>query len=316
MLPWTVEYTQLQCSYSKDKNLPIYLWFTPASALGKPSHLVGPGKYSAIWVFTFPGSHRVACTGTGEKAQSFPGKWPAPTPGEPASFLQKESRVQTDFSELCSMGCWGKWGVHEEPPEHSNHLRSLRKPSCSGSSPDPFPQSLREEMQCECAGTELRIHLPVHPPTRSCHEQLPQPLAGHRDQRQTWQLRPLPHGAPWLMRRIDVKWSVKVKAAQWCPTLCDPKDYPRPWNSLGQNAGVGSLSLLQGIFPTQESNQGLLHCRWILYQLCHKGSPRILEWVAYPFSRGSSWLRNRTRVSCIAGKFFTNWAMREALLSD
>ena len=55
-----------------------------------------------------------------------------------------------------------------------------------------------------------------------------------------------------------------------------------PWNSPGQNTGVGSLSLLQGIFPTQGSKPGLLHCRWILYQLSHKGSPRILEWVAYP----------------------------------
>ena len=46
------------------------------------------------------------------------------------------------------------------------------------------------------------------------------------------------------------------------------------WNSLGQNAGVGSHFLLLGIFPTQGSNPGLLHCRWILYQLSHKGSPR------------------------------------------
>ena len=82
-----------------------------------------------------------------------------------------------------------------------------------------------------------------------------------------------------------------------------------PWNSPGQNTGVGSLSLLQGIFPTQGSNPGLLHCRWILYQLSHKGSPRILEWVAYPVSRGSSWHRNRTEVSCLVGGFFTNWAM-------
>jgi len=74
-----------------------------------------------------------------------------------------------------------------------------------------------------------------------------------------------------------------------------------PWNSPGQNTGGGSLSLLQGIFPTQELNPGLLHCRWLLYQLNHKGSPRILECVAYPFSRGSSWLRNQTRISCIAG---------------
>ena len=57
-----------------------------------------------------------------------------------------------------------------------------------------------------------------------------------------------------------------------------------PWNSPGQNTEVGSLTLLQGIFPTQRSNPGLPHCRQILYQLSHKGSPRILEWVAYPSS--------------------------------
>jgi len=42
------------------------------------------------------------------------------------------------------------------------------------------------------------------------------------------------------------------------------------------------------IFPTQSSNPGLPHYRWLLYQLSHKGSPRVLEWVAYPFSTGSS----------------------------
>ena len=74
-----------------------------------------------------------------------------------------------------------------------------------------------------------------------------------------------------------------------------------PWNSPGQDTGVGSLSLLQGIFPTQGSNPGLPHCRWILYQLSHKGSPRILEWVAYPFPSGSSQCRNQTRVTHTAG---------------
>ena len=44
-----------------------------------------------------------------------------------------------------------------------------------------------------------------------------------------------------------------------------------PWNSLGQNTGVGSLSLLQGIFPTQGSNWDFLRCRRILYNLNHKG---------------------------------------------
>ena len=72
----------------------------------------------------------------------------------------------------------------------------------------------------------------------------------------------------------------------------------RPWNSPDQNSGVGSLSLLQGIFPTQGLNPGLPHCRWILYQLSHKRSPRILEWVAYSFSSRSSWPRNWTRVFC------------------
>ena len=103
---------------------------------------------------------------------------------------------------------------------------------------------------------------------------------------------------------------VKVKAAQLCPTLWDPMDYtvhgilqarPLEWVvfpfSMGssqpmdqtpalqadslptqppgkpKNTGVGSLSLLQGIFQTQESNQSLLHCRWILYQLSYQGSP-------------------------------------------
>jgi len=61
-----------------------------------------------------------------------------------------------------------------------------------------------------------------------------------------------------------------------------------PCNSPGQNTGVGSLSLLQGIFPTQGLKSSLPHCRQILYQLSHLGSPRILEWIAYPFFSGSS----------------------------
>ena len=60
------------------------------------------------------------------------------------------------------------------------------------------------------------------------------------------------------------------------------------WNCPGQNTRVGSHSLLQGIFPTQALNPDLPHCRQILYQLSHKGSPKILEWVAYPFSSRSS----------------------------
>ena len=92
-----------------------------------------------------------------------------------------------------------------------------------------------------------------------------------------------------------------------CSVVCDslqPHGLYSPQNSPGQNTGVGSCSLLQRIFPTQGSNPGLPQCGQILYQLSHKGSPRILEWVAYAFSSGSSQPRNRTRVSCIAGGFF------------
>ena len=110
---------------------------------------------------------------------------------------------------------------------------------------------------------------------------------------------------------IYVHMNVKVQVAQSCPTLCDPVDYtvhgilqarilewvafpspgdlPNPGIKPGspalqadslpaeppgkpKNIGVDNLSLLQQIFPTQESNQGLLHCRWILYQLSYQGS--------------------------------------------
>ena len=87
------------------------------------------------------------------------------------------------------------------------------------------------------------------------------------------------------------------------------------WNSPGQNTGVDSHSLLHGIFPTQGSNQGLPHFRWILYHLSHQGSPRTLEWVPYPFSRGISQPSNWTVVSYYAVReFFTSWATKGALI--
>ena len=76
---------------------------------------------------------------------------------------------------------------------------------------------------------------------------------------------------------IPSKWKSESRAVMsdslW------PHGLYSPWNSPGQNTGVGSLSLLQWIFPTQGLNPGLSHCRQIFYQLSHKKSPRILEWV-------------------------------------
>ena len=91
-----------------------------------------------------------------------------------------------------------------------------------------------------------------------------------------------------------------------------PQGLYSPRSSLGQNTGVGSLSLLQEISPIQGLNPGPPHYRLILYQLSQKGSPRILEWLANAFSSGSSWPKNWTRVSCIADRFLTNWVIREA----
>ena len=107
---------------------------------------------------------------------------------------------------------------------------------------------------------------------------------------------------------------LKVTVAQLCPTICETMDYTVH--------GILQARILEWVaFPFSRAssqprvNPGLPHCRQILYQLSHKGSPRILEWIAYPFSSGSSWPRNQTGVSCIAGGFFTNWATREALLN-
>ena len=105
---------------------------------------------------------------------------------------------------------------------------------------------------------------------------------------------------------------VKVKVTQSCLALCGPMDYLYTVHGIIQARILEwvAFPFSKGIFPTQCSNPGLPHFRQIIYQLSHKGSPRRLEWVAYPFSRGSFWPRNQTRVSCIAGRFFTIWAIR------
>ena len=135
-------------------------------------------------------------------------------------------------------------------------------------------------------------------------------LALSNNLRLLWELHKMIH----LVKELP---NIKESKSESCSVMSNslqPHALYSPWNSPSQNTGVGSLSLFQGIFPTQGWNPCLPHCRQILYQLSHKGSPSILEWVAYPFSSGSSWPRNQIRVSCIAGEFFTNWATKEAPL--
>ena len=105
------------------------------------------------------------------------------------------------------------------------------------------------------------------------------------------------------------KWS---ESCSVMPDSLQPHRLYSSWNSPGQNTGVCSLSLLQGSSQPRNWTQVSPYYRWILYQLSHKRSPRVLEWVAYLFSNGSSRPRNWTRVSCVAGGFFTSWVTREA----
>ena len=89
------------------------------------------------------------------------------------------------------------------------------------------------------------------------------------------------------LNQIPYDYTVKVKVAQFSSTLCDPIVYTVHGIILEWVAFPSSRD-----FSTQGSNPGFPHCRRILYQWSHKGSPRILEWVSYPFSSGSSWPRN------------------------
>ena len=82
-----------------------------------------------------------------------------------------------------------------------------------------------------------------------------------------------------------------------CPTLGDPMDCSPPGSSVygdspGKNTGVSCHALLQGIFPTQESNPGLPHCRWILYHLSHQRSLTSVRMVTIKNSTiRKSWRR-------------------------
>ena len=91
------------------------------------------------------------------------------------------------------------------------------------------------------------------------------------------------------LERYHRRWSA-IHTFRGSPLLCldsesrsvvsdslRPHGQYSPWNSPGQNTGVGCRSPLQGIFPTQGSNLGLLHCRQILYQLSHQGSHKLVE---------------------------------------
>ena len=96
-------------------------------------------------------------------------------------------------------------------------------------------------------------------------------------QKRAWKF--LPHGILCKINRYYI-WHGHYESES-CSVMSNslrPQGLYSPWNSPGQNTVVGSHSLLQQIFLTQESNPGLPHCRWILYQLSNKGSPNWMHW--------------------------------------
>ena len=114
---------------------------------------------------------------------------------------------------------------------------------------------------------------------------------------------------------IQERWSSVVQS---CLTLCDPMDCKTPSFPVHESLQAGILKWVvfpfsRGSSPTQGSNPGLPHCRQVLYQLSHKGKPKntgvgslsLFQWIFLT--------QESNQVSCFAGGFFTNWAMREAL---
>ena len=128
----------------------------------------------------------------------------------------------------------------------------------------------------------VKRYLEIHGPSSVCRDQ----------------------GRAWWWPRAGSGWIAGVLGAGSCgkseshsvvSDSLQPHGLYSPWNSPGQNTGVGSRSLLQVIFPSQGLNPGLPHCRQILYQLSHQGSPSCRK--AWPsFLRSASLLKG-----CVSG---------------
>ena len=144
---------------------------------------------------------------------------------------------------------------------------------------------------------QLKCHLPVAPGAAACMGFLYPWFStiekgATEEEMVAWHHRLNGHEFEQTLGDTEGQGSLVSESCSVVSDSLQPRGLYSPWNSPDQNTGVGRLSLLQGIFPIQGSNPGLPHCRQILYQLSHKGSPRILEWVDYPFSSRSSQPRN------------------------
>ena len=138
----------------------------------------------------------------------------------------------------------------------------VKPSSCPALGTDQFVRNSYQVVRHEAGDHELWVC-----PERDC---MSKPYAlGHR-------------GCPW--KGCHVSDSVQ------------PRGLHSPWNSPGQNTGVGCHALLQGIFPTQGSNPGLSHCRWILYQLSQQGNPPL------PLGRRNLWKEDPNYSTKVLGR--------------
>ena len=121
------------------------------------------------------------------------------------------------------------------------------------------------------------------PSSRWCHPAISSSIIPFLDVRFSLRSEGLSHGlsAPYFsLHRLVLVSVLKVKDSEGPSVVSNslwPHELYSPWNSPGQNAGVGNCSLLQGTFPAQGLNPGLPHSSQTLYQLSNKGSPRIWE---------------------------------------
>ena len=124
-------------------------------------------------------------------------------------------------------------------------------------------------------------------------------LKNHWRKKKEWQLVDIGFWWEGLIKMFYnwIWWKWKWKSLVLSDSL-QPHGLYSPWNSPGQNTGVSSHSLLQGIFPPQASNPGLLHCRQFLYQLSHQRSPNIQLEMLLKFT-GKFYLMSRFTLSAL-----------------
>ena len=282
-----------------------------SSALGAshclyPWHMVRRSQVSwRVWSQDLNLSNQCVPSSLATVMGSGLGQWPIGAQGPDSCWNQGEEELS------CCWKGWGQWGQSTAVGEHKVSLGQLvtfllpsgqrcwlenegaAEPrtwelqlllwSCSS------PWDLREAiclwillLLCELVGTMLGFlssRLRGDPGNASVWV-----LAGFRED--------MPDGTGRLQSTLDsgdISWKWSEKSFNRARPL-QPQKLHDLWNSAGKNTGMGSLSLLQGIFQTQGLNPGFRHCRQILSRLSHKGGPRILDWVDWPFCSRSGFL--------------------------